>query len=170
MKQIRRFIEKALHQLKLYKYPVLILALGIVLMTVSFEPSDEKKTDVSANYTEADTDFQNELEMILECVAGAGEVQVLLSLETGNQYTYQEDVQTKTRTDETQIQRQTVFSAGGGNQMPIEIMMNYPTYRGAVVVCQGADKPTVKLAIVQAVSSLTGLGSEDIAVIKMNSN
>ena len=39
--------------------------------------------------------------------------------------------------------------------------------RGAVVVCDGADSATVRLRIMQAVSALTGLGSDKISVIKM---
>ena len=42
-----------------------------------------------------------------------------------------------------------------------------PKYRGAVIVCQGADDPVVQLAIVEAVSSTTGLGSDRISVLKM---
>ena len=38
---------------------------------------------------------------------------------------------------------------------------------GALVVCDGADSASVRLAIIQAVSSLTGLGSNKIAVVKM---
>ena len=45
----------------------------------------------------------------------------------------------------------------------------YPVYQGAVVVCEGAERAAVRLAIVEAVSSLTGLGSDKISVIKMKS-
>ena len=43
----------------------------------------------------------------------------------------------------------------------------YPTYQGALVVCDGAERASVRLAVTQAVSSLTGLGSNKIAVVKM---
>lgn len=45
--------------------------------------------------------------------------------------------------------------------------MTAPTYQGAIVVCQGADDPGVKLALVQAVASVTGLGTDQITVVKM---
>jgi stage III sporulation protein AG len=45
--------------------------------------------------------------------------------------------------------------------------INPPVYSGAVVVCQGADNPQVKLSIIDAVGKLTGLGSDKISVIKM---
>ena len=40
---------------------------------------------------------------------------------------------------------------------------------GAVVVCDGADAPTVRLYVTNAVMSYTGLGSDRISVIKMKS-
>jgi hypothetical protein len=38
---------------------------------------------------------------------------------------------------------------------------------GAVIVCQGADKPVVRLAIVEAVADATGLSTDTITVLKM---
>lgn len=38
---------------------------------------------------------------------------------------------------------------------------------GAVVVCQGADQPSVRLDVTNAVVAYTGLGSDKISVIKM---
>jgi stage III sporulation protein AG len=42
-----------------------------------------------------------------------------------------------------------------------------PEYLGAVVVCQGADDPTVRLAVSEAVSKATGMGADRISVLKM---
>ena len=42
-----------------------------------------------------------------------------------------------------------------------------PEYRGAVVVCQGADHAAVRLTVVEAVRSVTGLSSDNITVLKM---
>lgn len=40
-------------------------------------------------------------------------------------------------------------------------------YQGAIIVCHGADDPSVRLAIVEAVSDVTGLGADRISVLKM---
>jgi stage III sporulation protein AG len=42
----------------------------------------------------------------------------------------------------------------------------YPTYRGALVVCRGGDRPEVKLAVTEAVAALTGLSADRITVAK----
>ena len=44
---------------------------------------------------------------------------------------------------------------------------NPPVYLGAIVLCQGADKASIRLAIVEAVTDATGLGSDRITVLKM---
>ena len=50
---------------------------------------------------------------------------------------------------------------------PVVTKTKKASYAGAVVVCDGADSAVVRLRIVQAVSALTGLGSDKISVIKM---
>ncbi len=39
---------------------------------------------------------------------------------------------------------------------------------GAAVVCQGADSPTVRLDVTEAMRCYTGLGSDRIVIFKMN--
>ena len=41
-----------------------------------------------------------------------------------------------------------------------------PQYRGALVVCDGGNNDRVRLAVIDAVSVLTGLGADRIAVVK----
>ena len=42
----------------------------------------------------------------------------------------------------------------------------YPQYRGALVVCDGGGVDAVRLQVIEAVSALTGLGADRIAVVK----
>lgn len=42
-----------------------------------------------------------------------------------------------------------------------------PVYQGALIVCSGAGSASVRLAVVDAVADLTGLGADQISVIKM---
>ena len=51
--------------------------------------------------------------------------------------------------------------------MPVAKCSGYPGFRGAVVLCQGAGRPEVQLAVKEAVSSLTGLGMDHITVCAM---
>ena len=50
--------------------------------------------------------------------------------------------------------------------MVVVTRQQYPTYRGALVVCQGGDQADVRLAVTEAVAALTGLSSDRVTVAK----
>ena len=95
-------------------------------------------------------------------------MQVLLTTERGEETIYQTDSHTSVGGDNNSAQVETVIISGSErNQSGLIKQINPPTYMGAIVVCQGADSPIVRLAIVEAVSKVTGLGADRISVLKM---
>ena len=60
-----------------------------------------------------------------------------------------------------------ILSDSTRGQEGLVCQVNPPTYLGAVVLCQGADLPSVRLSITEAVSNATGLGYHKITVLKM---
>lgn len=154
-----------------YKYTALILLLGIGLMLM---PQGEKRTveqEAEPQQQPAAESLEERLEIILRQMDGVGEVDVLLTLETGMAYEYQTDDRVHTQQEESEVQKETVLvGSGSGKDQPVTVKTTYPTYQGALVLCQGADRAAVRLDIVNAVSDLTGLGSDKISVIKMKDN
>lgn len=45
-----------------------------------------------------------------------------------------------------------------------------PVFRGAVVLCDGADDASVRLSVTQAVSTVCGIGADKVTVLKMQSD
>ncbi len=163
MKQrVRELLAKA----GSYKYAVLVFLLGIGLMIM---PQGNQKQAEQKPEPQPDTDILEEnLELILSRMYGVGEVEVLLTLEKGMSFQYQTDEQIHTQQEESEVQKETVLVEDDtGRELPITVKTTYPTYQGALVVCQGADSAAVRLDIVNAVSDLTGLRSDKISVIKM---
>lgn len=154
-----------------YRHSVLILVLGIVLMCLPFDFMSGKKetlTPEELTTPEGETDrLEEELENILAQIDGIGSVSVLLSIETGFEHVYQKNTQERVSDGTREEEQQVALISQSGGEAPLEVRTTYPTYKGAVVVCQGADKASVKLAVIQAVSSLTGLKMDRITVIKM---
>ena len=60
-----------------------------------------------------------------------------------------------------------ILSGSDRSQTPVVQRMDPPTYLGAVILCQGADSPKVRLAVVDAVATATGLTTDKISVWKM---
>ena len=54
----------------------------------------------------------------------------------------------------------------GSGDTAVVIRTMQPTYRGALVVCQGGGQADVKLAVTEAVAVLTGLPADRITVAK----
>ena len=92
----------------------------------------------------------------------------MLSLRTGAETVYQTDTKRSSgESGDTQETTTVLCTQSGSSKTPLVKKTEYPVYQGAVVVCAGADSAQVRLAIVEAVSSLTGLGSDKITVVKM---
>lgn len=162
--------EKAKAFLDKYKYVLLILLLGIVLMAIPEKSESESVAVPDSTYPEETQpeDFAAALEEILGQIQGAGEVRVLLSEETGAKTVYQTDTDSQTNDQSSSVRVETVIvSQGSGVQGALVVQVNPGTYRGAVVLCQGADDPAIKLQILDAVSKATGLGTHQISVLKL---
>lgn len=109
-------------------------------------------------------DLQTGLEEILSQIQGAGRVRVLLTQREGERTVYQTDEDSTS----SGIRSDTVLLNGSDrSQTGLVQQVNPPTYLGAVIVCQGADSASVRLAIVSAVGSVTGLSTDKITVLKM---
>ena len=146
-----------------YKYVLLVLAVGIGLMLI---PGRSKKTESTeqATVSEEVIDDRAALEHILSRIEGAGKVELLLTYAAGKTTIYQVD---EDRTDSGIRTETVVLSDGDRAQTGLISQIRGPEYLGAVVVCQGAEDPAVKLAIMEAVADATGLGTDRISVIKM---
>jgi stage III sporulation protein AG len=145
------------------KYIILILLAGIVLMCF---PVGQKKTseNISVIPLMEEITTEERLSQILSQVDGAGEVQVLLTVSSGEQTIYQTN---GSYSENNESSNTVTVTDGKRNEQGLIKQVNPPTYLGAVVVCRGAESPAVRLAIIDAVSKITGLGSDKISVLKM---
>ena len=148
-----------------YKYPILVALVGLGLMLL---PSEQEPTEPVEPSRAVERSLEEKLEALLGRIEGAGQVSVLLTEKEGSQTLYQTDSQTDAdesgsrRTDDTVLIEDENRTESGLVRQTLG-----PVYRGAVILCQGADDPTVKLAVVEAVRCVTGLGADQISVQKM---
>ena len=148
-----------------YKYPILVALVGLGLMLL---PSEQEPSEPVEPPRAVESSLEEKLEAILGRIEGAGQVSVLLTEKEGSQTLYQTDSQTDAdesgsrRTDDTVLVEDENRTESGLVRQTLG-----PVYRGAVILCQGADDPTVKLAVVEAVRCVTGLGADQISVQKM---
>ena len=148
-----------------YKYPILVVLVGLGLMLL---PSEQEPLEPVEPPRAVESSLEEKLEALLGRIEGAGQVSVLLTEKEGSQTLYQTDSQPDAddsgsrRTDDTVLIEDENRTESGLVRQTLG-----PVYRGAVILCQGADDPTVKLAVVEAVRCVTGLGADQISVQKM---
>ena len=170
MRELRKRAEQLLERLKdepKQKWIVLLLLSGVGLCLVSsFIPKEEEAQTVQSQTAviEQEPQLQQQLEQCLKRVSGVGKVEVLLSLAQEQSTVYQMDENTSSSETGRSEQRNTVIVSGEGLVQTVYA----PVYRGAVVVCEGGDRASVVQAVKAAVSSLTGLKSDQIIVMKMS--
>ena len=153
--------------LKKYKFVALILLVGLVLMLLPSGEKDKAAEGESGteNFSLAET--ERRLEALLKNVQGVGQVNVMLTLKSGSTLELAEDSSTSLRESETKKESDVVtVSRGSGVEEVVVTYERYPSFQGAVVVCEGGGNSAVRLSVIEAVSVLTGLGSDKITVVQ----
>lgn len=162
LKQVARKLQGIINK---YKYAVVILIIGVILLLIPGKSTKEKQGDsLPAEQVASYSLTSKDLAEILQTIDGAGEVQVMLSVASGEktQYISNEDIsENNTRSDTV------IITDADRNEAGLIERIDPPIYRGAIVVCEGADSAQVRLSITQAVSKITGLSTDNICVLKM---
>lgn len=149
---------------KKYWYALAILLVGIFLMQIPETKSKQVNVNQTPHAEIVQMSLSEELSQILSKIKGVGEAHVMLTTAAGEETVYQTD--TENSTDRTKINTVTVID-GQRNETGLVCQVNPAVYLGAIVVCEGADRPAVCLQVIEAVSRITGLGTDRISVLKM---
>ncbi|MGN9097004.1 stage III sporulation protein AG [Flintibacter porci] len=151
--------------LERYDYVLLVVAVGIVLL---LWPQGGEKTESATQETvqeEFDLEaFEEKLAHTISQIQGAGEAQVVLSLQSSSRQVLAQDKEQGSQGDSSTTT--VTVGRGSGSQDVVPLQTVAPQFRGALVVCPGGDDPQVRLAVMEAVSAVTGLGSNHISVCK----
>lgn len=160
-------LKKVTDFLLKYKYAVLVLVIGLILVMLPTGQQTQEGTEVVQADTVEKVDISEELTQILGQIEGVGNVRVMVTVSAGEQniYQYDEDIGAG---ENPSVKHDTVIITDSDRNESALIQQVIPAqYRGAIIVCQGADSATVRLNIIEAVSKVTGLGTDKITVLKM---
>ena len=149
-----------------YKYMMLIVGIGLLLMM--WPSGDKKQPEIKVPIeTVQQISVAEELCSILSQIRGVGRVKVMLTEQSGSQTHYQMDESGSYDGDSSSSDHQTVIISSGSGEAGLIKSITPPVYLGAIVVCQGADDPAVRLSVSKAVSAVTGISTDRISVLKM---
>ena len=151
--------------LKKYQYVLLVMAVGTALLFLPTGDRPAPHTEEPDREEGAVFDleaFEEKLEHTLSQIEGAGEAKVVLTLDGGSRQVL---ARNQDRDGEGGGSNTVVtVGKGSGQQDVVPLQTVAPEVRGALVVCPGGGNAQVRLKLIEAVSALTGLGSDRISV------
>lgn len=168
--------QKLLVVLGRYKYLLLVVAVGLVLLLWPKGEDSPKAASAEEYPSFSVSEMETKLEKVLSQIEGAGRTEVILTLKSDMEIILQQDAKTRQYREmedgaltvqESENEFKTVLSGGSSSGQPIVVKRLYPQFQGALVVCQGARNSAVQMAVIEAVAALTGLKSSEITVATM---
>ncbi|MBQ3494525.1 MAG: hypothetical protein IJA69_03835 [Clostridia bacterium] len=153
---------------------VLFCAILLVIYVSSFSSNQSTKTDTTSLTTEEYATFlENKLATVLSNVKGAGKVSVMVTLECGIEYVYatESEEQTNTTTSGSNTSTKTttseniLFVTSSGKSVPVVLKENLPKVSGVLVVANGASDISIRLELMNAVTSLLGVDAENVQIL-----
>lgn len=146
-----------------YKYVLVVIGVGLLFLSL---PTGGGTPSVEVGNGEEIfnvTAFEQHIADHLSLIQGAGATRVVLTLKNDGTRMYAQDVVFDVNGKNTAT---TVTVGSGTSEAALPVQQGYPEFQGALVICPGGDLPQVQLALVSALSALTGLGSDRISVCK----
>ena len=174
-------------QLPKKNHLLLILLAGILLLVVTFpdvrsDPSADENEGGSASVMNENTDLQKyamnentdlqkyaddleeEIAGILSRVEGVGEVEVMITLQSGNRKIVEKDERSTgdNTAEETSVYRQ---NADGSSEPYVNTELS-PGIEGVAVIAEGGGSPVVRQEITEAVQALFDVEAHKIKIMK----
>ena len=179
LKDTRAYLERIANIFVKYKYVMIVAAVGLVLIAWPFGGSEEsgrtEETEPVQAIAADASEMETKLVSLLAQVDGVGRVEVMLSLASDMEYVYADEYtrsfdenSTDGGSASTSLEESMTYTTvrlEDGSEALVVLKRVYPEYKGAVIVCDGADNAGIRLKVINAVSALTGLSSERITVM-----
>lgn len=168
-----------------------LAVIGIVFMFVSADPERDRSPALSPPDIDAPaifssrSDYRERLEHDLADrlgrMKGVEEVSVLITLESGPVFEYEQNRETTERTTteadgaggqrevtETTARTQAVMTRDDGGEQALVMQEKQPEIRGVLVIARGAESPLVKEQLTLAVEAALNLKAHRIRVLPMD--
>lgn len=187
-KGTKPFLKSLGEKLRGNKKLELLVYGGIALIVVacyafSFLPEKTQTPDVADGAslgTGTEAELEEKLRRVLGSIRGAGQVEVMITYETGTELVTAMTTDVNSNLSETETdghvssQTQTVESSqpatvsSGGGEAPIVLLEREPVIRGVIVVAEGAADVGVRLDLQRAVRAVLHIPVSQIEVFELS--
>lgn len=160
-----------------------LIGIGLIFLS-EFLPSGNGSTNTTSVIS-SDTyskQLETKLKGIIGQINGVGNVDVMVTVESGVEYVYEQNVKTtddKSQDSDSSGRNQTqensnqetsaiIIDKGSGGQEALVKTEIQPRIQGVVVVCDGGEDPVVKENIVNAITVALNITSNQVSVSKIH--
>lgn len=149
-------------------------AVGLLLIMISTVLPDKKQSSpapsAESQVSAADNDSyrietESRLREFLEKIDGAGDVEVYLTVGSGERYIYAAE-EKKVKSD-NKTEEENKYVIFGSEKEPLVETVETPEITGAVIACTGGGSPVVEERIYKAAAAALGISTSKIYVTKM---
>lgn len=158
-------ITNALSGEKLRKAALVIGAALILLIFLStLGGTEEEQAPPTETTAQTEQQLEKRLSELLTQIEGAGEITVMLTLDSTAESVYARDTRQSESAGQTDSEASVVLAGGGSAKSAIEERRILPQVRGAAVICSGARDPAVKERVTNTTARVLGIGTSRIYV------
>lgn len=171
------FKNKSSKKTKILIIVILICLIFIIASSEIFSQGGKKKTE-SDNSFSAERYVENlesRLEKIISSIDGAGECEVMVTLDTGEENIYAKESKNQNE-DRNELSKSSdefeyvILKSSSSKEDGMLLKVVEPNIRGVAIVCIGGDNYTVKENIISAVTSVLDIKTNQISITKMKTN
>ncbi len=163
---------------------IVVGLLGLILVLISSFGFDSKKQEapidennVNASADEEYTDkLEKKIEGIISDMLGNTPVKVMITLESGTEYIYADEIKTdadvtkdqsnlKVEQSDSNQRTYIIVKDSEGNEKPLIVTEKMPVIRGVVIVCASGETSSVASAVRLAVKSALNVSDDKICII-----
>lgn len=153
------------------KIILLALAIGVLFVLLSeILPERQNKNRAVFDQENYIISLENRVEKMVSDINGAGECNVMINVSSGSESVYVKENKKSYDTSEQNNKSESEDSVitmkdSDGSEYALVTKELMPEICGVVVTCKGADDVSVKNSVIQAVSTVLGVGTNKVCVI-----
>lgn len=159
MGKLKEFVSK-LRQTKCLPLVCAAVLACVALCAVAFGGKIDKTTDKTTDTQSYIDELTNKIVSVIQKIDGCGRTEVAVTAATEGAKEYAYETTDKVVGDKSTQTTSLVIVDG----KPLVVKSYAPQVLGVVVVCQGGDDPIVRMKVINAVVTLTGVDRDNVRV------
>ncbi len=159
-------------------FVLVILALAAIVFLIISEFAESEKKEVITDSVKATDEYTEKIEKklteLISSVEGAGQTVVMVTLEASEENIFAKEI--KTDDDKTGDKSSSkyeyeyvVIKNGSSTENGMLLKVTEPDIRGVAIVCDGGDNAAVRENIINTVSAVLDIKTNNISVCKRKS-